>query len=86
MKKSLKTLLGSKRTLVAILGVVSIVATHVLTHHLGLEASEAQDLSDKMTTSILGLAGVLIASIGVSDHGRAMGNPAGVGHKDGQSE
>jgi uncharacterized membrane protein len=86
MKESLKTLLGSKRTIVAVLGVVSIVLTHVLTHHMGLEAAEAQDLSDKLTTSILGLAGVLIASIGVSDHGKAMGKPAGVGHKEDSGE
>jgi hypothetical protein len=86
MKESLKTLLGSKRTIVAVFGVVSIVLTHVLTHHMGLEAAEAQDLSDKLTTSILGLAGVLIASIGVSDHGKAMGKPAGVGHKEDSGE
>lgn len=86
MKKSIKTLLSSKRTIVAVLGVVSVVLTHILTHHLGLDATEAQDLSDKLTTSILGLSGVLIASIGVSDHGKAMGNPAGVGHKEGHGE
>ena len=53
---------------------------------MGLDAAEAQDLSDKLTTSILGLAGVLIASIGVSDHGKAMGKPADVGHKEDSGE
>ncbi len=86
MKESIQTLLGSKRTMVAIVGVLSIVLTHVLTHHLGLDAQEAQELSDKLTSAILGLSGVLIASIGVSDHGKAMGKPAGVGHKEESNE
>ncbi len=86
MKESIKTLASSKRALVALLGILSVVLTHFLTHHIGLDPAEAQELSASLTSSILGLAGVLIASIGISDHGKAMGKPSGVGHKEDSNE
>ena len=79
---SLKTLISSKRVMVAIIGFISVVISHVLTHHLGLEAAEADALAEKASTAIMALTGTLIASIGISDHGKAMGKPAGVGHKE----
>ena len=86
MKDSLGTLLHSKRVMVAIFGFLAIVVSHVLTHHLGLEQAEADELAQKISTAIMTLAGTLIASIGISDHGKAMGKPAGVGHKDQKDE
>jgi len=82
MSDSLKTLLASKRVIVAIVGFISVVISHVLTHHLGLEAAEAEALAGELSTAIMALTGTLIASIGISDHGKAMGRPTGVGHKE----
>jgi len=86
MKDSLHTLFESKRVMVAIFGIVAIVVSHILTHHLGLDAAEADALAEKITTSIMALTGTLIASIGISDHGKAMGNPSGQGHKEKEDE
>ena len=80
--ESLKTLLASKRVMVAIVGFISVVISHVLTHHLGLEAGEADAVAERTSTAIMALTGTLIASIGISDHGKAMGKPAGTGHKE----
>ena len=75
MKDSILTLLSSKRVMVAI---VTLVVDMALLFGLDLDAEKMSTLLGAVNT----IATVLIAGISVSDAGKAMGRPSGVGHKD----
>lgn len=74
MKDSIITLLTSKRVIVALVALVLDVA---LIFGVDLDAEKTATLLTTITT----LAGILIGGISVSDHGKALGQPAGVDHK-----
>lgn len=74
MWEAIKTLLTSKRALVAFL----TAALDVLLL-LGLDIDPA--LAETVATLVTTIGGVLIAGISASDHGKAMGQPAGIDHK-----
>lgn len=86
MKDSLTTLIKSKRVMVAVVGLLTVLLSQILVHHIGLSEEDANELASKLATSIVAMSGTLIASIGISDHGKAMGKPAGVGHKEEEGE
>ncbi len=74
MLNSIKTLLTSKRALLAFL--IAVFDVVVL---LGGEVPP--ELAESLATLVTTLGGVLIAGISHSDHGAAMGQPAGTDHK-----
>jgi hypothetical protein len=74
MKDALKTLLASKRFLI---GLTTAVVDVALVFGVDLDPEKLALL----LTYINGLAATLIGGISVSDHGKAMGAPAGVDHK-----
>jgi hypothetical protein len=74
MRESIATLLTSKRALVALFaaGIDCLIL-------LGLPIEPA--LAEQLAVLVTTIAGVLIGGISVSDAGKAMSMPAGVGHK-----
>ena len=72
--------------MVAVVGLLTVLLSQILVHHIGLSEEDANELASKLATSIVAMSGTLIASIGISDHGKAMGKPAGVGHKEEEGE
>jgi len=79
MKDSIITLLTSKRFMVA---VVTVVLNVALAFGFELDAEKLTTL----LTAINTIALALIGGISISDHGKAMGQPAGVDHKGRGSE
>lgn len=73
MADSIKTLLTSKRVMVAVAAILADVL--VLSFDVGGESAH------KIAMLVTTIAGILIGGISVSDHGKAMGQPAGVDHK-----
>lgn len=74
MTDSIKTLLTSKRSLVAVLTALFDI---LILFGLSLDP----ELADKLATLVTTIGGVLIAGISASDHGKAMGHPPGTDHK-----
>lgn len=74
MKASIITLLTSKRAMVAVL---TACADVLVLFGLNLDPVLAEQLATLVTT----VAGVLIGGISLSDAGKAMTMPVGVGHK-----
>lgn len=74
MLESILTLLTSKRTMVAI---VTLVVDAALLFGVEIDPEKLQFL----LTAVTAIGGALIGGISVSDHGKAMGMPAGVDHK-----
>jgi hypothetical protein len=77
MWESVKTLLTSKRAMVALL---TALVDALLLFGLALPPTTAEVLATLVTT----IGAVLIAGISASDTGKALTMPAGVGHKDPQ--
>ncbi len=74
MWETLTTLFTSKRALIAVL-----IALFDLLLLLGADIDPA--LAETIATLVTVVAGILIAGISHSDHGKAMGQPAGTDHK-----
>lgn len=74
MKDALLTLLTSKRFLI---GLTTAVVDVALVFGVELDPEKL----NLLLTAINGLAVTLIGGISVSDHGKALGQPAGVDHK-----
>lgn len=75
MADSLKTLLTSKRAMVAVL--TAVIDVLLLLGVMGIPEQTAETLATLVTT----IGGVLIAGISASDTGTALTMPANVDHK-----
>jgi hypothetical protein len=75
MKQALRDLLTSKRVIVALVGAAADIAIHY-----GIELTP-EELSH-FEHAILTVTGILIGGFTLTDTGKALGKPAGVGHRN----